>query len=56
MTPQEVIDKARKIVIKIGSNTLAKNDGTINVDFMETFASECAALISRGKQVIVVSS
>ena len=26
------------------------------MDFMETFASECAALISRGKQVIVVSS
>ncbi len=56
MTPKEAIDGARKIVIKIGSNTLAKNDGTINVDFMGTFASECAALISRGKQIVIVSS
>ncbi len=56
MTVQETINKARKIVIKIGSNTLAKKDGTINVEFMEKFAEECAALTSKGKQLIIVSS
>ncbi len=56
MTPQEIINKSRKIVIKIGSNTLAKKDGTINIDFMKTFAAECASLISKGKQIIIVSS
>lgn len=56
MTPQQIINKARKIVIKIGSNTLAKNDGTINVEFMESFAMECATLTKQGKQIILVSS
>ncbi len=56
MTVQETICKARKIVIKIGSNTLAKSDGTINVEFMEQFAKECSSLIEMGKQIILVSS
>lgn len=56
MNIQEIIKKARKIVIKIGSNTLAKKDGTINVEFMEKFAAECGALMKQGKQLIVVSS
>ena len=56
MTPQETFNGARKIVIKIGSNTLAKKDGTINVEFMESFALECAALAKQGKQLILVSS
>ena len=32
------IKSARKIVIKIGSNTLAKDDGTTNFEFMQKFA------------------
>ncbi|MCR5613042.1 glutamate 5-kinase [Treponema sp.] len=47
---------ARKIVIKIGSNTLAKPDGTQNTEFMAEFASQCAALIKEGKQIVLVSS
>ena len=47
---------ARKIVIKIGSNTLAKADGTINTDFMNSFASQCCVLIEQGKQIVLVSS
>lgn len=53
---KETINSARKIVIKFGSNSLAKPDGTINLGFMSTVAAECAALIAQGKQVIVVSS
>ena len=34
MNVADAIAGARKIVIKIGSNTLAKADGTINTDFM----------------------
>ena len=50
------LQNARKIVIKIGSNTLAKTDGTINIDFMLDFATQCAQLIKQGKQIILVSS
>ncbi len=53
---KKAIHEARKIVIKIGSNTLAKADGTINPDFMRGFAGECAALMKAGKQIVLVSS
>ena len=52
----ESLKSARKIVIKIGSNTLAKADGTTNIDFMLDFAEQCASLIKQGKQIILVSS
>ena len=52
----ESLQNARKIVIKIGSNTLAKSDGTTNLDFMMSFARQCADLIKQGKQIILVSS
>lgn len=53
---KRIIGEARKIVIKIGSNTIAKSDGTINPDFMASFAAHCANLIRSGKQVVIVSS
>lgn len=55
-TVSECIAKAKKIVLKIGSNTLAKQDGTINSDFMKEFASQCASLMAQGKQIVIVSS
>ncbi|WP_428770278.1 glutamate 5-kinase [Treponema sp. HNW] len=56
MNIAELIAASRKIVIKIGSNTLAKPDGTVNTDFMDEFAAQCADLIAKSKQVVVVSS
>lgn len=53
---QSTIQNARKIVIKIGSNTLAKEDGTINLDFMADFARQCSDLMGAGKQIVLVSS
>lgn len=53
---QQSIKNARKIVVKIGSNTLAKQDGTQNTEFMANFADQCASLINQGKQIILVSS
>ncbi len=51
-----VIKASRKIVIKIGSNTLAKPDGTQNTEFMHSFARQVRNLVDSGKQVVVVSS
>lgn len=50
------MQNAHKIVIKIGSNTLAKPDGTQNTEFMEDLARQCNNLIKEGKQIIIVSS
>lgn len=56
VTIAKTIEDARKIVIKIGSNTLAKADGTINLAFMQNFAEQCTSLIKKGKQIVLVSS
>lgn len=51
-----LIAKARKIVFKFGSNTLADRDGKINQLFLEDFADQAAALIRGGRQITIVSS
>lgn len=56
MTIQDAFKSSRKIVIKIGSNTLSKEDGTQNTQFMADFAHQCKSLIDQGKQIVVVSS
>ena len=53
---KDIIAAARKIVIKLGSNILAKDDGTINMGFMQDLARQCATLIKNGKQIVLVSS
>lgn len=47
---------AKKIVIKLGSATLAKADGTINSQFLQDFALQCSSLIKQNKQLVLVSS
>jgi glutamate 5-kinase len=52
----QLIADARKIIIKIGSNTLAGSDGKINSAFLAEFAEQAAALMKKGKQIVIVSS
>jgi glutamate 5-kinase len=53
---RKLIAEARKIVIKIGSNTLADKDGRINIPFLAEFAAQVTALVRKGKQIVLVSS
>ncbi|MDR0448564.1 MAG: glutamate 5-kinase [Treponema sp.] len=53
---KELIARARKIVIKFGSNTLAGSNGRINNMFLGEFAGQAAELIKEGKQIVIVSS
>jgi len=52
----QLIEDARKIIFKFGSNTLAGQDGKINASFLLEFAEQTAALMRKGKQVVIVSS
>ncbi|MDR2482336.1 MAG: glutamate 5-kinase [Treponema sp.] len=52
----KLLAQARKIVIKIGSNTLADREGRTNQAFLEDFAAQAALLIRSGKAIILVSS
>jgi len=51
-----IVEQSRKIVIKVGSNTLSNEDGKINRVFMKSLARQIDFLIKKGKQVIIVSS
>jgi len=53
---EDVFNKARKIVIKIGSNTLELENGAVNIDFMQDFARQCVSFMDAGKQIVLVSS
>jgi glutamate 5-kinase len=53
---KKLIAEARKIVIKIGSNTLADKDGRVNMAFLSEFAEQTASLMRAGKQIVLVSS
>lgn len=55
-TTSELITKARKIVIKFGSNTLAGSNGRINDTLLSEFAEQSSELIKQGKQIVIVSS
>jgi len=52
----ELIENSRKIIFKFGSNTLAGKDGKINSTFLSDFAQQAAALMKKGKQIVLVSS
>ncbi len=52
----EIMNRCRKIVIKIGSNTLSNDDGTINKVFLKKLASQVNYLMEQDKQVVIVSS
>lgn len=53
---EELFARARKIVVKVGSNTLADGSGRMNAAFMDGFAEQAAALVARGKRLLLVSS
>lgn len=52
----KLIEDARKIIIKFGSNTLANSEGKINTDLLCEFADQTASQIRNGKQIAIVSS
>lgn len=53
---KQTIENSRKIVIKIGSNVLSDESGTVNKKVLHNIVDQVNELIGMGKQVILVSS
>ena len=47
--------KAKRVVIKIGTNTLTKDSG-IDADYVGQVAEQVDALLKMGKQVVIIPS
>jgi glutamate 5-kinase len=52
----DLIRDSRKIVVKIGSNTLSNDKGAVNMETMEDIVRQLCQFLKAGKKVIVVSS
>lgn len=55
-TASEVLRDARKIVVKLGSNTISDANGVVNKEGMRPIVAQIIRLIESGKRVVVVSS
>lgn len=52
----EMLQKSRKIVVKIGSNTISDKTGKINPKILDNIGHQIAEMIKDNKQVVIVSS
>ncbi len=52
----KILGDSKKIVIKIGSNTIANEDGSICKDYLENLAKQINILRDHNKQIVIVSS
>jgi glutamate 5-kinase len=53
---EQLLTKSRKIVLKVGSNVLSADDGTVNKVALRQLVGQVKELMDQGKQVIIVSS
>ncbi|WP_135606296.1 glutamate 5-kinase [Methanococcoides sp. NM1] len=53
---QQILGDAKKIVIKLGTTSISREDGSLNTEFMEKVAAQVSELHNAGKKVILVSS
>ena len=53
---KELFQRSKKIVIKIGSNTLTGEDGLISKTYLSEMASQVTHCTQNGKRILIVSS
>ncbi|MDR0767987.1 MAG: glutamate 5-kinase [Methanosarcinales archaeon] len=53
---KEIFKDVSRIVIKIGTTSVMKNETSVNTAFLESIAAQTAELLKEGKEVILVTS
>lgn len=56
LTSAAILDRARRVVVKIGSALLVAETGRVRLEWLEGLATDVADLRARGKAVVLVSS
>jgi len=56
MKRKEYLKKVKRIVVKVGTNVLTKDDGDVNTKWINNFAKQICSLMKLGNEVIVVTS
>ncbi len=55
-TCKTILEKSKKIVVKVGSNVLSDDEGHVNTAAMRDIVEQISTLKSMGKDIIIVSS
>ena len=53
---KELIKKAKRIVIKFGTNALTADNGGLALSRLYSFMEDIAALRAQGKEILIVTS
>ncbi len=53
---REVVETARTVVVKVGTNVLSRDDDTLNVDRICSLGEQIDRICASGRRVVVVSS
>lgn len=53
---REVVDAARTLVVKVGTNVLARADDTLNTERISALAAQIHRITRSGRKVVIVSS
>ena len=53
---KEILDNAKRIVIKVGTNVLRNDDGETALSRIYSFIEDISKLVKEGKEVILVTS
>ncbi len=56
MRKKDILNKAEKIIIKIGSSTVTDRHGKIDEVFLRNLSAQCKNLMDGGKKIIIVTS
>ena len=51
---REIIDTAKIVVVKVGTNVLSKDDDTLDIERIEALAEQIHRLRETGRQVVLV--
>ncbi|TXT22906.1 MAG: glutamate 5-kinase, partial [Planctomycetota bacterium] len=53
---QSILDAAKTIVVKVGTNVLSKDDDTLDLDRIESLCDQVLRILDSGRKVVMVSS
>lgn len=56
MLISSLMEESKKIVIKIGTNTLSDREGHVDKDYLEKLVQQIIILAKKGKEVVIVTS
>ena len=53
---EEILENIQKIVVKVGTSTLTKEDGNLNIEKIKKIVAELSNLSNKGYDVVLVTS